>query len=902
MSGRIGWWVSAVWLGAGLVGGACAQTVISINFTDNGDSGAQSGFLDPEEVAGAPGVRVANWNNIQTRDDAGNPLFDGVLGDNETVRFDDGSSVAGGLTITPSTINFSDRTNGSFTNDREMYNGVKDAFGGNFSVVVSNVPFAVFDVYCYMFDDGSGRIGTFTIGETTYYCRGGVGIPNSEGVGYVISVDTESDGATLAAHDQGNYVKFSGLSGDFTLVADAIGLEGNLPRNKFSGFQIVEPAAGTATNLTLESPVPDLLSGNPVGYQLSVSAELDSGESINITSEPETDYVSADPDVFTVTAIGRVDPGQAGTTDLIIGYQGLSITQSVTVLGPQSVTVGIETATLYVGAIGGADPPAQATLEAIFSGVGAVDVTGFDFVNFSGGPPAVVEVSADGLVAPVGPGAFDLTGTYAGVSDTLTGAGAVEVVDTPTLPGGRTALNLDFATANSLMTFRDLSGAPGARSANWNAVVVTGNSGSISDLADSTGLVRTGTTANLSVSVINGSTYVRTPPTPSTNESVMVSSIIDQINTPAGTTPDATLVVSGIPYASYDVYCYTWNDAGQPNRPAYFAVGGITNWIRNLNAGGIPSNDGSNYIEARTEGSPTTLAGVPQGNYVKFTGLRGSTLNMNFGAASTNRIADADSGAPRLKFSGLQIVEAVSGPSISAVEVQGADLVVRWASTVGAHYTVSTAGLLNPADWTVAATTLPATPPENAYTQTGFVVDQGFVRVEREVAPPLLDTDFESGAAGWTESGDSFGTQWQLGDPNGFGPGSAHSGSNCWGTNLSGNYTVLADVTLRSPLIDLTGISEATLSFRHYYDIEPSLGSDLFFDYAVLSVVDAGGNVLAVLMPNTAGHSTTWQPASFPLPPAALGQPVQLEFRLVSDDLAASYAGWYLDDVSITTP
>jgi hypothetical protein len=46
------------------------------------------------------------------------------------------------------------------------------------------------------------------------------------------------------------------LSGDFTLVADAIGLEGNLPRNKVAGFQIVMvPEPGTAVLLVLGAVV-----------------------------------------------------------------------------------------------------------------------------------------------------------------------------------------------------------------------------------------------------------------------------------------------------------------------------------------------------------------------------------------------------------------------------------------------------------------------------------------------------------------------------------------------------------------------------------------------------------------------------------------------------------------------
>lgn len=238
---------------AGLALGASAaagQNIISFSFTANGDNSAnpQSGYLEASELAGAPGVRSANWNNLMQSADNLHPgagLFDGTFGDTETVYYNDGTIVGGGFTFS-GPIGFQDRSNGSFTNDREMFNGVRDAFGGNTTITLNNIPFAQYDLYAYMFDDGAQRVGTYTIGSLTYYVRGGVGVPDDTGAGYLLSTDI-TGGTVAADFDQGNYVRFSHLTASsVSLVVDAIDI-GNLARNKIAGIQIVAvPEPGTA--------------------------------------------------------------------------------------------------------------------------------------------------------------------------------------------------------------------------------------------------------------------------------------------------------------------------------------------------------------------------------------------------------------------------------------------------------------------------------------------------------------------------------------------------------------------------------------------------------------------------------------------------------------------------------
>jgi hypothetical protein len=209
--------------------------VISVNLL-----GADNNSMSSAHLAGAPGVRVGNWNNYHSS---------GPLGDEEDVFYDNGCVVGGGFRVTITlggggTI-FSDRNHpaGDFQNDPQMFRNVIDERGGQNSpsaTVVTGIPFDVYDVYVYMRDDGANRIGGFRIGQTTYYARGGMGNPDNTGAGYVLSSNA-AYGSTTADFGQGNYVVFRGLRGNsFTLETFGVSVSGvDIARNKWTGFQIV---------------------------------------------------------------------------------------------------------------------------------------------------------------------------------------------------------------------------------------------------------------------------------------------------------------------------------------------------------------------------------------------------------------------------------------------------------------------------------------------------------------------------------------------------------------------------------------------------------------------------------------------------------------------------------------
>jgi subtilisin-like proprotein convertase family protein len=201
--------------------------------------------------------------------------------------------------------------------------------------------------------------------------------------------------------------------------------------------------------------------------------------------------------------------------------------------------------------------------------------------------------------------------------------------------------------------------------------------------------------------------------------------------------------------------------------------------------------------------------------------------------------------------------------------------------------------------------------------------DNGGLRYRFETAMAVLFVaeGFESGGAGWSHSGTL--DEWQLGTPT-SGPGSAHGGTQAWATNLSGPYSrsggaTNGDFSVISPPIDLAAAGAATLSFWHWYDIWNDANPDGQDDGAWLEISSDGGSTWALLTPeggynNTldyeaprpygacwSGTTAAWSEVRADLA-AFVGRVVQLRFRFWAEgDEGSPRAGWYLDDVRIST-
>jgi hypothetical protein len=241
---------------------------------------------------------------------------------------------------------------------------------------------------------------------------------------------------------------------------------------------------------------------------------------------------------------------------------------------------------------------------------------------------------------------------------------------------------------------------------------------------------------------------------------------------------------------------------------------------------------------------------------------------------------------------------------VTEVSVDDGQFVIKWESRRGKLYNLLSAsdpGASNPFDWPVfgANADLVATPPENTLAiplpadQKRLFVIKGFN------APPVtvFSDDFENGQGDWTigSVGNST-TNWELGSPSVVGPAAANSPANCFGTNISADYTQEADVWLRSPVIDLTEAGGATLSLFQFADMEQG------FDEGAIRVLDAADDsILGTVESSIDGLGESWTEFSKSLPAEALGKNIRIEFRFLSDDIE-NFAGWYIDDIVVTVP
>jgi hypothetical protein len=243
--------------------------------------------------------------------------------------------------------------------------------------------------------------------------------------------------------------------------------------------------------------------------------------------------------------------------------------------------------------------------------------------------------------------------------------------------------------------------------------------------------------------------------------------------------------------------------------------------------------------------------------------------------------------------------EAVTGGAVGlqlTIVPNGSDFDLAWNSRAGMLYDVkSSADITAPrSTWTLVRGDIEATPPANLLTVPASAGPQQFYVLEARRNPTRFADDFEHGIGGWATGSEGFtGTAWELGEPSNVGPAGAHSPTNCFATNLQSDYGWDANVWLRSPAIDLTGASGATLEFWQFTAIE--LGSD----FGSIQILDAGNNTpLAVVTAVVDGTTAEWVPFAAALPPEAVGKRIKIEFRFQSDSFG-EFAGWYIDDVQV---
>ncbi|MBU1068308.1 immune inhibitor A [Myxococcota bacterium] len=172
-----------------------------------------------------------------------------------------------------------------------------------------------------------------------------------------------------------------------------------------------------------------------------------------------------------------------------------------------------------------------------------------------------------------------------------------------------------------------------------------------------------------------------------------------------------------------------------------------------------------------------------------------------------------------------------------------------------------------------------------------------------QVVSGVWAEDFSGGLpAGWSVSG----SVWAAGALGSGGPAACTSGTNCAGTNLSGDYE--SDMAwdahcLTTGDISLAGLSTAALSFQSWWETEISYDGGRVQVYSNSAWVNPATvtpayNATLSLQSCWNFSSMTWGEHTVNLTPY-VGQTIQLRFCFRSD-ISGEYAGWYIDDLMIT--
>ena len=258
----------------------------------------------------------------------------------------------------------------------------------------------------------------------------------------------------------------------------------------------------------------------------------------------------------------------------------------------------------------------------------------------------------------------------------------------------------------------------------------------------------------------------------------------------------------------------------------------------------------------------------------------------------------------QLYMDNIRIIDTGFVPSLielTSPSLGGTSFSFSWVSSPGKLYQVHRSNAVNGPFDSIAEVT--ADGDLTTFADPAPVANNAFYQVANVPPAPIFEEDFETGAAGWTtqDLGES-GTLWELGKPTN-GPGEAHSPTRAYGTGLAKDYGDYSDVYLVSPVIDLTGLDNARLEFWSYRDCEPAFEGELT-DACQVWILDEDGEYLNdVPIWIRGGEAKQWRLEKGKIPAEALGQKIRLEFSFSSDGGQDNgpQAGWFIDDVAITT-
>lgn len=238
-------------------------------------------------------------------------------------------------------------------------------------------------------------------------------------------------------------------------------------------------------------------------------------------------------------------------------------------------------------------------------------------------------------------------------------------------------------------------------------------------------------------------------------------------------------------------------------------------------------------------------------------------------------------------------VAADTVPEITAIDVTPSEIHVDFTKLEAErNYTVERAPTLE--TWTEVAD---AELQELEDGLLRFVVPRvaaaDHLRIGAWPPPPILVQDFEGSVEGWETELLQGDTEWELGTPVAPGLDGAYSGEKAYGTDLDGPYGNGVASTLTSPLIDLTNVRRAKLSFWYHVDAtEDAEGVQLRF-------LGENGQVLIARPDIFWGQTEGWTEFQEAIPIEAQGLRIRIQWALLTDGEEPNGMGFFLDDVVV---
>jgi hypothetical protein len=339
-----------------------------------------------------------------------------------------------------------------------------------------------------------------------------------------------------------------------------------------------------------------------------------------------------------------------------------------------------------------------------------------------------------------------------------------------------------------------------------------------------------------------------------------------------------------------------------------------------------------NFHDGASSAAPLITSFTTAGNENNYAAwVPGITFKMNSGSGAqivvtivAPEFANGANSDSRLTFDGMTVTAVAPPPALDldfTITRNAAPGLfdLSWTSQGGKVYDLlASTDLATPvADWPVyndgvmLYENIPATGTTTTLTAVPSAVARRFFALREEDAPPLLAADFEEDNGDFTLS-KTAGTDWAWGDPDSAGPGGTVTtgngpSTNCWGTNLGafgggpGDRGFYADPTtdsrLISPVVNLTGIAGAELSFAQAIDIpgEDSAVVRIFNADTNVEIVSGAFPLTIVDINSTAAAWATAGPYTLPV-----GAPIRIVWSLTgSGGSSDDYLGWYIDDVVV---